>query len=299
MRGRERPHRPARAGGDERPPVCPRDGFTLVETLIALVLSSLVIVLVSHTFLVQNRFYATQTLRTGNQDNARAATELIAREIRTSLEDGVVVAGARTLTVRSPIAIGFICSRQGAPLADLLTEGGQEGLDTIEVAGIALRNDSTWQYSTAAWASVNGNDNNSASDCADNGADTTGAAGNFHRIRQLNLLFSPPPSEGDALMIFRQTTFKIQQSEMDPSSLGLFRGRYGGALVEFATGMDSTARFSYRTGGTTFADTVVAASVGDIDVVRIVADSRKPPPTGGALDITFGWTVDVPIRHVR
>jgi prepilin-type N-terminal cleavage/methylation domain-containing protein len=276
-----------------------RRGFTLVETLIALVLSSFVIILVSHVFLVQNRFFSTQILRTGVQDNVRAATELMAREIRTTLEDGVVVAGPRTLTLRSPIVIGVICHRLGAPLADIMTEGGQAAIDTLEVAGVALRNDSTWEYGNDTWSSLNGSDLSSAAACADNGADTTGAPGQFHRLRRLNLLFSPPPSEGDVLMLFRETTFKIQQSELDPTTFGLFRGRYGSTLVEFATGMDTTAQFQYRTGGSGYADTITAGSLGTIDAVRIVADARKAAPTGGVDDITFGWSVNVSIRNVR
>ena len=62
-------------------------GFTLIETIIALVLSSVVILLVSSTFLVQNNYYSSQTQRTGVHDNARAATELIASEIRSTMED--------------------------------------------------------------------------------------------------------------------------------------------------------------------------------------------------------------------
>jgi hypothetical protein len=274
-------------------------GFTLVETLIALVLSSFVIILVSHVFLVQNRFYSTQIVRTGVQDNVRVATELMAREIRTTMEDGVVVAGPRTLSVRSPIVIGVVCNRLGAPLADLMTEGGQAAIDTLEVAGVAVRNDSTWEYANDTWSNLNGNDLSSAANCADSGADTTGASGQFHRLRRLNLVFSPSPSEGDVLMLFRETTFKIQQSELDPSTLGLFRGRYGSTLVEFATGMDSTAQFQYRTGGSSYSDTISAGSVGTIDAVRIVADARKAPPTGGVDDITFGWSVNVPLRNVR
>ena len=274
-------------------------GFTLVETLIALVLSSFVIILVSHVFLVQNRFYSTQIVRTGVQDNVRVATELMAREIRTTMEDGVVVAGPRTLRVRSPIVIGVVCNRLGAPLADLMTEGGQAAIDTLEVAGVAVRNDSTWEYANDTWSNLNGNDLSSAANCADSGADTTGASGQFHRLRRLNLLFSPSPSEGDVLMLFRETTFKIQQSELDPSTFGLFRGRYGSTLVEFATGMDSTAQFQYRTGGSSYSDTIGAGSVGTIDAVRIVADARKAPPTGGVDDITFGWSVNVPLRNVR
>ena len=95
-------------------------------------------------------------------------------------------------------------------------------------------------------------------------------------------IFSPAPSEGDVLMLFRETTFKIQRSELDPRTWGLFRQIYGDSLVEFATGMDSiTAQFQYRTGGTTYADAVTGSALGDIDVVRIVADARKPAATGG------------------
>ena len=100
-------------------------------------------------------------------------------------------------------------------------------------------------------------------------------------------------------MLFRETTFKIQTSELDPPTLALFRGVYGDSLVEFATGLDTTAQFRYRTGGSTYADTVSSTALGDIDVVRIVADARKRAQTGGQDDITFGWSVNVALRNVR
>ncbi len=100
-------------------------GFTLVETLIALVIASFLVVLVSHAFLVQNEFYSLQTLRIGVQDNTRAATELVAREVRNVPSDGVVVAGRRTLTIRSPIVVATVCNRQGPSLVDVMSGGGE------------------------------------------------------------------------------------------------------------------------------------------------------------------------------
>jgi len=259
-----------------------------------------VILLVSSTFLVQNNYYSSQTQRTRAHDNARAATELVASEIRSTMEDGVVVAGKRTLTIRSPIVLGLICDRPSATSDDVHTEGGQSGLDAQEVAGVAFR-DATgaWEYQNATWGMLDGSDVSSASDCAANGADTTEATSEFHRIVGLQGLFTPAPQEGDVVMLFRETTFKIQTSELDPASLGLFRGVYGDSLVEFATGMDTTAQFQYRTGGSTYADTVSASALGDIDFVRIVADARKRAQTGGRDDITFGWSVNVAIRNIR
>jgi hypothetical protein len=112
------------------------------------------------------------------------------------------------------------------------------------------------------------------------------------------MLYPSVPDEGDVLLLFRETTFRIQDSELDPGRLALFRQIYGGSLVEFASGMDTTAQFQYRTGGTTYADTVIAASLDDIDAVRIVADARKPARSGGQQDVTFGWSVNVALRNV-
>ncbi len=91
----------------------PRAGFTLAETLIALVLSSAVLILVSTTFLVQSRYYAAQRLNANVQDNARVATEQVASELRSTMPGGFVVAGPRTLTVRSPMMLSMICDRSG------------------------------------------------------------------------------------------------------------------------------------------------------------------------------------------
>jgi hypothetical protein len=256
---------------------------------------------VSHAFLVQNQYYSTQILRTGAHDNVRAATELMAREIRNAMDEGVLVAGPRTLTVRSPVTMTIVCSKVGVPNLDVFNEGGEGQLDTSEIAGVAARDPATgtWESVNTTWSYVNGSGAGSAGNCADNGADTAGVSSAFHRLRRFNLLLSSVPDEGDVVMLFRETTFNIQTSQLDPTTLGLFRGVYGGALVEFATGIDSTAQFQYRTGGSTYADTVSGSALAGIDAIRIVADARKRAPTGGQDDITFGWSVNVTLRNIR
>ena len=91
---------------------------------------------------------------------------------------------------RSPIAVAVVCDKPTASDGDVLTEAGQSGLDTEEVAGLALRGGSTWEFSNAAWASLNGSDASSASNCQANGADTVGVRDDFHRLVGLNTLFA-------------------------------------------------------------------------------------------------------------
>lgn len=231
----------------------------------------------------------------------RAVTELMAREIRTAMAGGIVVAGPRTLTVRSPIAVTLVCNRNGAPRTDVYHDGGEGSFDTDEVGGVARRDPSTgeWTAVNTTWSAIDGSAPDPAGECASNGADTVGASGDFHRLANLNTLFAPPPNVGEAVMLFRETTFKIQPSVLDPGTLGIFRAPYGEPFVEFATGVDTTAQFRYRTTGGTYVDTVSGASLADVDAVRLVADARKPAPTGGVEDITFGWSVNVPLRNVR
>jgi hypothetical protein len=199
------------------------------------------------------------------------------------------------------MVLGVICDLNGSGNnGEVLTEGGEAGVDQDEVAGLALRTPTSWVYVNATWATINGSDGTSAQSCLDNGADTVGAVSEFHRLTSLNSIFpSPSPVEGDVVMLFRETTFAIRQSVLDSTTFGLFRAAYGDSLIEFATGIDTTAQFQYRTGGTTYADTIMGAAVSTIDAVRIVADAWKRPPTGGVDPITFGWSVNVPLRNIR
>lgn len=264
-----------------------------------MVLGSLVIALVSHAFLVQNRLYTTQALRTDIQDNVRAATELVAREVRETALGGVMVAGPRTLTVRSPVAVAGVCFRQGSPDADVMSEGGAAALDADAIAGVAAWRDTAWVYRGVPWSALRGNDASSAANCAATGADTVGARESFYRLSDLNTLFPGGVRVGDVVMLFRETTLTIRASQLDSTALGLFRADYGQAAMEFATGVDATARFQYRIGPDTYVDTVTASGLARVDAVRFVAGARRPPPTGAADPVTFGWTVNLALRNVR
>ena len=120
------------------------------------------------------------------------------------------------------------------------------------------------------------------------------------RLERIDDYHGSWPALGTVMMFYRTVDYRIQTSTMDPSTLGLFRGLYGGTLVELATGLDSSSGFLYRTGGSSYATSVSgAASLGQIDAVRIVAQARTRPQAGGAEDVTYGWAVNVHLRNGR
>ncbi|MDP2955511.1 MAG: prepilin-type N-terminal cleavage/methylation domain-containing protein [Longimicrobiales bacterium] len=117
-----------------------RGGFTLVEAIVALTLSSVLVVLVSSVFLVQNRYFALQMERTAAQDNARMVTDMVASEIRSVTRGGVALAENKRLVVRSPMVMGVVCASSAGPTTTVHLDGGDAGVTAADVAGLAQRN---------------------------------------------------------------------------------------------------------------------------------------------------------------
>lgn len=268
----------------------------------ALTISSILVVLVSTVFLVQNRYYAVQAQRTAAQDLARSVTELLAGEIRSTASGGVTVARADSLVVRTPMVIGGVCATQGNHVL-VYFEGGEEALDTDEIAGVAILDDTTgaWSFYNERWSGrLDGGLPRGQQNCGANGADTAGVPNDFLRVARIRALHGSVPPPGTLVMLFRETTFAFGPSGLDTSSVGLYRASWRDTLVEYATGLDTTAGFQYRRRGlSAYEDEVAGPALADIDAVRIRADARMRASAGGTEDLVYGWSVNVPIRNVR
>jgi hypothetical protein len=271
-----------------------------MEAMVALTISSVLVALIGTVFLVQNRFYADQLKLSTVHDNARTVTQVMGDALRSVMPDGITEAANKEITVRTPMVLTVVCgtTRDGV---DVHMEGGEAGLDTAEVAGFALRDATTgaWSYYNALWTNINGPDGHAADHCAGNGADTTGATSEFSGLKGLGALGPGSPALGDILMIFRETRFKIQTSVLDTSTEGLFRASYGDTLIEYVTGLDTSAAFQYRTGGTSYSTSVTSGDLGEIDGVRVVAQASIRPETGTEGDIKYGWSVNFLLPNVR
>jgi len=260
----------------------------------------MVVVLVSTVFLVQNRYYEIQLARSAAQDGARTMTEGMARELRSVAGGGVKVAESGRLVVRSPVVLAVVCAQTPGDEVAVQFDGGPSGIDTREVTGFAVRDVVTgaWSYHDAgSWPDIYQPSGTPASACAANGADTTGASGDFTELRQLSIYHGSTPAVGQLLMLYREVEYTIGGSGMRPAALALFRSVGGGTPVEFATGLDPSARFQYRTGGSTYADAVAGSGLSAIDAIRLVAEAREAPGTGGVDDVTYGWAVNVVLRN--
>lgn len=91
-------------------PVLDRSGFTLIEVLVSLIISSLVVGVIFQLMEGQSRYVQMQSAREEVQQNSRAALDLIGSELRTVPHgDGLEMATADSIRLRAARVWGVVC----------------------------------------------------------------------------------------------------------------------------------------------------------------------------------------------
>ncbi len=268
-------------------------GFTLLEAIVALTLSSVIVTLVSSVFLTQNNFYRSVVQRTRVQDNLRVATDFIASEVRGVAGGGVTTAESRRFVVHLPIAMGGVCHNEVAHGRVYMP--GLSDIDGDEVAGYALQDaGGDWTYTADTWSNLLVSSGSSdANQCLiTSGADTVGATADFGR-----LLISGGTTLGEVIMIYRDVEFKIDQSELNPRTLAVYRGVTGDTPREFATGITSDTKFQYRLPSGTYQNSITGASLANIENIRVIASAIATDSVGGIESYSYEWTAGIPLRN--
>jgi len=268
-------------------------GFTLLEAILALTLSSVIVGLVSSVFLAQNDFYRLVVQRTRVQDNLRVVTDLIASEIRGVSNGGVITAESRRFVVRLPLAVGGVCHRQGQHGRVYMP--GLSEIDGDDVAGYARQDaNGDWTYTADTWSNLlesSGADD--AKECFNrSGADTLGAAQDFGR-----LVIPGGTILAEPIMVWQEVEFRIEESELEPATLALFRGSTGSSLREFVSGITPETKFEYATGGSTFFNSVTGAALNNISAIRVTASAIGTDSIGAIGGYQYVWTVKIPLKN--
>jgi hypothetical protein len=257
--------------------------------MIAMSIASLLVILVSQVFLAQNSFYAKSVGRSFADDAIRTTSEFLGAELRGAVVGGVVVATQRRAVLRSAIAVGGICDRNGSDIRLYLP--GITGADTTESTGYAIRDSvNNWAFTPTSWGSLLRDiGGNPADDCDGNGVDTTGAREDFVEFRISGM------SVGDLVMVYRETEYEIRASSLDPTFLALYRGENGGTGVELATGLMASSQFDYLV-GTTWYTAPGAARLDSISEIRITVEATKDGDSTATKGYSTSMTIRVPLQ---
>ncbi len=98
-------------------------------------------------------------------------------------------------------------------------------------------------------------------------------------------------------MIYRDVEFKIDQSELDPKTLAVYRGVTGDTLREFSTGITPDTRFQYRLPTGTYQNSITGVALDSIKYIRVIASAIATDSIGGIESYSYEWTADIPLRN--
>ena len=171
---------------------------------------------------------------------------------------------------------------------------GLSEIDGDEVAGYARQDaDGKWTYTADTWSNILGSSGAAdAQDCLDtSGADTVGATADFGKV-----LFGT--TLGEVIMIYRDVEFKIDQSELEPRTLAVFRKVSGDSLREFVTGVTPATKFQYRLPSSgIYQNSITGASIDSIENIRVIASAIATDSIGGIQSYSYEWTLGIPLRN--
>ena len=256
-----------------------RPGFSLVEVMIALVLTAIVGAAVTNVFINQSRFYDAQEKVSSARSVSRAATNMLLTELRAvETTGGVLAADEDSLMVRAPVGLGVVCGTIfGRTHVSLLPVDSAVYAQAVasRFDGYAWRtNAQNYTYVPTTSQPTNG----AAAVCNFNGITMFTGAGQRGRIVSLQQIGLVPPVTS-AVLLYQNVTYKFAPSVLVPGERGLWR-RSGsnGVYEELAAPFDETARFRFYPVDAVVAQDAPPAVLADLRGVELVLAGRSERP---------------------
>jgi prepilin-type N-terminal cleavage/methylation domain-containing protein len=116
-----------------------RAGFTLVELMVALVISGLLMAVVFQMLSGQSRLVAVQSGKEEAQQNVRGALEVISSELRGAMPGAILDARDQSFTFMQPRAWGVVCSVVGSTVTALFPDAAAvDAWNAVEASGVLV-----------------------------------------------------------------------------------------------------------------------------------------------------------------
>jgi prepilin-type N-terminal cleavage/methylation domain-containing protein len=251
-----------------------RGGFTLVELMVGMVLTSIVAYSMLRMVMSDMRFAEDREAWRQARQAARSGVMVVSSDLRMVDPGGgieSVSANGRDLTFRVPYAFGVLCTTNGSSTVAMLLPTDSLMLAQGGFSGFAWRDTTSGAYtyvSSGATYSATG----SAATCT--GAGITTVTGST--IATLGGTIPATSPAGTLLFIYRRIRYEIKASTAIPGQTGLWRTVLAtGATQELAAPFDASARFNYYVNNATTAQTAVPSPLTSMTGVEMGFTGRS------------------------
>jgi prepilin-type N-terminal cleavage/methylation domain-containing protein len=260
-----------------------RDGFTLVELLVTMVLTAVIGAAITGVFVTQARFFDAQEKVAFARGVSRGGMNMIVSELR-MLEQGggIVSATNKRITLRAPYAMGLVCGNALGTLTISRLPVDSVTLSDAGFAGFAYRKaDGTFTYVET----TNKPQRDQGIAVCLNASITvmTGSTINqVGRVEQFPFVPSPAPAVGTPVFFFQRITYEFRTTS---GRTGLWR-RVDSAETpvdeELVAPFDSTAKFRFYVNDSPAAETAVPTLLHSITGLELTLDglSERPERNG-------------------
>lgn len=264
-----------------------RRGFTIIETLVALVLTAVIGAAVTGVFITQSTFFDTQEKVGAARAVSRGASNVMMSELRmVEQTGGVVAATSSSITVRVPYAMGVACDASSNLIVSLLPVD-EFVLDDAGYSGYAYRDlDGTYNYVEGGAQPANA----SESDCtAVNVTVLTADGGDVVALAPGSTV-----DPGTPVLLYQILTYEFKASGIVPGRIGLWREiDETGQDEELVAPVGPAARFRFYVDDDPAADNDPPADLSTITGLELVLDgmSERPRPDGSFQRVPFQTSV--------
>jgi prepilin-type N-terminal cleavage/methylation domain-containing protein len=254
-----------------------RAGFTLVELMIALVMTAILGGAAMRLFVGQSRFFD----RHIKQQNARAVSRAAVNGVLSDLRmidapNGVIAASTSSITVRVPYAVGVVCTT-GATYTTVTFMP----VDSMMFANAALSG-FAWRGSGGSYTLQEGGVSTATgSGVTCTGAGITPIAGG--KVLNVSPAFPVGATTGTPTYLYQRVRYAFAASSLIPGRTGLWRTLLEtSATEEVAAPFDATAGFEFYSNVASAASSTTVPTLANIRGVELVFDGQSEKPRFGS-----------------
>ena len=267
----------------------PRRGFTLMELMVALVMTGILGVTIVRLLVSTSRFYGQDAARRNARAVSRTALAMMESELRmVEVGNDIVSADSFNLTVKVPYALGVLCTLGGTTATVSLLPVDSLTFANAGFSGYEYR-DSTGNYADRGAGVALGT--GPAATCT--AASITPLAGS----KVITVSPAPPVTVaiGSAILLYQQLSYRFAASTAVPGRTALWRTVAStGVSEEIAAPFDASARFRFFA---LDADTSQAAAPSPLSNTRgiglVLTGASEKTPLGRSAPMTAPLTTAV------
>jgi prepilin-type N-terminal cleavage/methylation domain-containing protein len=277
-----------------------RQGFTLVELLLSLIVSAIIGTALVRMVLTQGQFMDQQEAWRQARTVSRSGINRLLSDLR-AVENGssanaahagleAAVAGGQDFTVKVPYAFGVLCGNAGTVYTVSLLPVDATMYSETGHSGFALRNKAgvyTYYPSNAPTGQTPALCLNGLYDSIHTLPTLNGSpAGTIVNVVKSGMAILPAPDRGSIVFFYRRVRYEFKASTAMPGRIGLWRTRLnagGTNTEELAAPFDATARVNFYVGNNATPQAAVPADLTTVRGLELVLNGASDrTPSGSA-----------------